>query len=77
MKRKFGVEVTTAPARIAYRETIRSPGKGLGRHVKQTGGHGQYAICNIEIESLPRGGGFEFVDKIFGGAIPNQFIASV
>ncbi len=77
MKRKFGVEVGTAPARIAYRETIRGPGKGLGRHVKQTGGHGQYAICNIEIEPLPRGTGFEFVDKIFGGAIPNQFIPSV
>ncbi len=77
MKRKFGVEVTTAPAKIAYRETIRAAGKGLGRHVKQTGGHGQYAICNIEIEPLPRGGGFEFVDKIFGGAIPNQYIASV
>jgi elongation factor G len=77
MKRKFGVEVTTAPARIAYRETIRGQGKGLGRHVKQTGGHGQYAICNIEIEPLPRGEGFEFVDKIFGGAIPSQFIPSV
>jgi elongation factor G len=77
MKRKFGVEVTTAPAKIAYRETIKGPGKAIGRHVKQTGGHGQYAICNIEVEPLPRGGGFEFVDKIFGGAIPNQFIASV
>jgi elongation factor G len=77
MKRKFGVEVSTAPAKIAYRETIKKPAKGLGRHVKQTGGHGQYAICNIEIEPLPRGGGFEYVDKIFGGAIPNQFIASV
>lgn len=77
MKRKFGVEVSTAPAKIAYRETIRGPGKGLGRHVKQTGGHGQYAICNIDIEPLPRGEGFEFVDKIFGGAIPNQFIGSV
>jgi elongation factor G len=77
MKRKFGVEVATAPAKIAYRETIRGPGRGLGRHVKQTGGHGQYAVCNIEIEPLPRGEGFEFVDKIFGGAIPNQFIGSV
>jgi len=77
MKRKFGVEVATAPAKIAYRETIRGAGKGLGRHVKQTGGHGQYAVCNIEIEPLPRGEGFEFVDKIFGGAIPNQFIGSV
>ena len=77
MKRKFGVEVTTAPAKIPYRETIRGPGRGLGRHVKQTGGHGQYAICNVEIEPLPRGEGFEFVDKIYGGAIPNQFIPSV
>jgi len=77
MKRKFGVEVSTSPAKIAYRETVRSSGKGLGRHVKQTGGHGQYAVCNIEIDPLPRGGGFEFVDKIFGGAIPNQFIPSV
>jgi len=77
MKRKFGVEVSTAPAKIAYRETIRGAGKGLGRHVKQTGGHGQYAVCNIEIEPTPRGEGFEFVDKIFGGAIPNTFIGSV
>ncbi|HET7236249.1 MAG TPA: elongation factor G [Actinomycetota bacterium] len=77
MKRKFGVEVSTAPAKIAYRETVRGTGKGLGRHVKQTGGHGQYAVCNIEIEPMPRGEGFEFVDKIFGGAIPNQFIGSV
>src|SRR4051812_20761995 len=77
MKRKFGVEVTSSPARIAYRETIRKPAKGLGRHVKQSGGHGQYAICNIEIEPLPRSSGFEFVDKIFGGSIPNQYIPSV
>jgi elongation factor G len=77
MKRKYGVEVSTAPARIAYRETIKAPGKGIGRHVKQTGGHGQYGIANVEIEPLPRGTGFEFVDKIYGGAIPNQFIGSV
>jgi elongation factor G len=77
MKRKFGVEVQTSPAKIAYRETIRGAGKGLGRHVKQSGGHGQYAVCNLEIEPLPRGEGFEFVDKIFGGAIPNSFIPSV
>jgi elongation factor G len=77
MKRKFGVEVTTRPAKIAYKETIKQKGKAQGRHVKQTGGHGQYAVCNIEIEPLPRGGGFEFVNKIFGGAIPSQFIGSV
>jgi elongation factor G len=77
LKRKFGVEVATAPAKIAYRETIRRPAKGMGRHVKQTGGHGQYAVCNIEIEPLPRGEGFVYEDKIFGGAIPNQFIPSI
>jgi elongation factor G len=77
MKRKFGVEVVTAPAKIRYRETIRGPGKGLGRHVKQSGGHGQYGVCQIEIEPLPRGGGFEYVDKIVGGSIPNQWIPSV
>jgi elongation factor G len=77
MKRKFGVEVATHPARIPYRETIKGAGKAVGRHVKQSGGHGQYAVCNIEVEPLPRGDGFEFVDKIFGGAIPSQFIPSV
>jgi elongation factor G len=77
LKRKFGVEVTTAPAKIAYRETIRGPAKGLGRHVKQTGGHGQYAVCNIEIEPLAHGDGFVYDDKIFGGAIPHQFIPSI
>ena len=77
MRRKFGVEVVTSPAKINYKETIRGPGKGLGRHVKQSGGHGQYGVCHIEIEPLPRGGGFEFVDKIVGGVIPNQFIPSV
>jgi elongation factor G len=77
LHRKFGVEVAEIPLRIPYRETITGPGKGLGRHVKQSGGHGQYAICNLEVEPLERGAGFEFVDKIFGGAIPNQFIPSV
>lgn len=77
LNRKFGVEVAEIPLRIAYRETIGAPGKGMGRHVKQSGGHGQYAICNLEVEPLERGGGFEFVDKIFGGAIPHQFVSSV
>lgn len=77
LKRKFGVEVTTAPAKIAYRETIRGKGKAQGRHVKQTGGHGQYAVCMIEIEPLARGEGFEYDNKIFGGAIPQQFIPSI
>ncbi len=77
LKRKFGVEVTTAPAKIAFRETVRSKAKAQGRHVKQSGGHGQYAVCNIEIEPLPRGEGFVYEDKIFGGAIPHQFIPSI
>lgn len=77
LHRKFGVEVEEVPLRIPYRETISKAASGLGRHVKQSGGHGQYGICNLEVEPLPRGGGFEFVDKIFGGSIPNQFIPSV
>ena len=77
LSRKYGVEVEEIPLRIPYRETIAGPGKAIGRHVKQSGGHGQYAVCNLEVEPLPRGGGFEYVDKIFGGAIPSQFIPSV
>ncbi len=77
LKRKFGVDVDAKAAKIAYRETIRGKGPGIGRHVKQTGGHGQYAVCNIEIEPVPRGDGFVFEDKIFGGAIPQSFIPSV
>jgi elongation factor G len=77
LKAKFGVEVETRPAKIAYRETIRARAKAQGRHVKQTGGHGQYAVCDIEIEPLPRGEGFVYEDKIFGGAIPHQFIPSI
>ena len=77
LRRKFGVEVQTQPAKIAYRETVKGKGKAVGRHVKQTGGHGQYADCTIELEPLPRGEGFVFEDKIFGGAIPQQYIPSV
>jgi elongation factor G len=77
LKGKFGVEVETKPAKIAYRETVRGKAKAQGRHVKQTGGHGQYAVCDIEIEPLPRGEGFVYEDKIFGGAIPQQFIPSI
>ena len=75
--KRAGVEVTTAPAKIAFRETVRGKAKAQGRHVKQSGGHGQYAVCNIEIEPLPRGEGFVYEDKIFGGSIPHQFIPSI
>lgn len=77
LKRKFGVEVEAKPAKIAFRETIKAKGSAVGRHVKQTGGHGQYAVCTVEVEPLPRGEGFIFEDKIFGGAIPQGFIPSV
>lgn len=77
LHRKFGVDVQEVPLRIPYRETIKGSAQGLGRHVKQTGGHGQYAIAHVEAEPLPQGSGFEFVDKIVGGVIPNQFIPSV
>lgn len=77
MHRKFGVEVNTEPARVAFKSTLRAPTDAEGRHVKQSGGHGQYGVCHIKVEPLPRGGGFEYEDAIFGGAIPNQFIGSV
>jgi elongation factor G len=74
---RYAVHVETAPFLVSLRETFGGPGKGLGRHVKQSGGHGQYAVCHIEVEPLPEGGGFEFVDKVVGGAVPRQFIPSV
>jgi elongation factor G len=77
LKSKFGVEVSEEPLRVPYRTTFRSKAEALGRHVKQSGGHGQYGICNIRVEPLGRGEGFVFDNKIFGGSIPSQFIASV
>lgn len=77
LSRKYGVEVEEIPLRIPYRETIAGPGKAIGRHVKQSGGHGQYAVCNLQIAPLERGAGFSYVDKIFGGSVPSQFIPSV
>ena len=77
LRSKYGVNVTTTDVRVPLRETFGGKAAGLGRHVKQSGGHGQFAVCSIEVEPLPSGGGFEFVDKIFGGSVPNQFIPSV
>jgi len=77
LKDKFGVDVNTDRPKIPYRESIRKKAEGFGKFVKQTGGHGQYGVCNIRIEPLPKDQEYEFKDEIFGGAIPNQFIPSV
>jgi elongation factor G len=77
LESKFGVGVVHQPAKIAYRETLRGAAKGHGRHVKQSGGHGQYAICDIEVSPTAHGEGFVYESKIVGGAIPQQFIPSV
>ena len=77
LKRKYGVEATTALPRVAYRETVSGHSRAEGRHVKQSGGHGQYGICVIEVAPTKRGEGFVWEDKIFGGAIPQNFRASV
>ncbi len=77
LKRKFGVEVLMKTPKVPYRETIKVSAKAQGKYKKQSGGRGQYGDCHIEIEPLPRGGGYEFVDKIVGGAIPRQYIPAV
>jgi len=77
LRRKFHVEVQLGQPHVPYRETVRKKATAEGRYVKQTGGRGQYGVCTIEIEPLPRGTGYEFVDRIFGGAIPQQFRPSV
>ena len=77
LKRRFGVEVNLKPPRIPYRETITASTEAHGRHKKQTGGHGQFGDCKIRVEPLPRGSDFQFVDDIFGGSIPRQFVPAV
>lgn len=77
LKRRFGVEVEMKTPKIPYRETIKAHTKVQGKYKKQSGGRGQYGDCHIQVEPLPRGAGFEFVDKIVGGAIPRQYIPAV
>ncbi len=77
LQRRYGVAVETRPPRVAYRESIRKPAATRGRHKKQSGGHGQYGDCSIEIRPLERGAGFAFEDRITGGAIPRQYIPAV
>ena len=77
LKKRYHTEVVLKAPKVPYRETIRGRADVQGRHKKQSGGHGQYGDCKIKMEPLPRGGNFEFVNDIFGGAIPKNFIPAV
>jgi elongation factor G len=77
LKKRYGVEVLLHPPKVPYRETIKGRADVQGKHKKQSGGHGQYGDCKIRMEPLPRGGDFEFVNEVFGGAIPRNFIPAV
>jgi elongation factor G len=77
LKKRYHAEVTLKAPKVPYRESIRGKTEGHGRHKKQSGGHGQFGDCKIRMEPTPRGGGFEFANEVFGGAIPRQFIPAV
>ena len=77
LKEGWHVQVETEPVQTSFRETFVQPTVAHGRLVKQSGGHGQYAVCRLEIEPLERGAGIEFRDRVVGGAVPRQFIPSV
>ena len=77
LKKRYHAEVTLKAPKVPYRESIRGHADAHGRHKKQSGGHGQFGDCKIRMEPLPRGGGFEFANEIFGGAIPRQFVPAV
>ena len=77
LKKRYGVDVNLKPPKVPYRETIRGRADVQGRHKKQSGGHGQFGDCKIRVEPLPRGEDFQFVDEIFGGSIPKQYIPAV
>jgi elongation factor G len=77
MMREFGVAANVGKPQVAYRETIRKQAEAEGRWVRQTGGKGQYGVVNLRVEPLPSGSGFEFVNEIFGGAVPKEYIKPV
>jgi elongation factor G len=77
LSRKFGVQVDTEDVRVRYRETITGSSEAEGKHKKQSGGHGQFAVCDIRMKPRERGAGFEFVDAVVGGAVPRQYIPAV
>ena len=77
LRKRYHVELKLHPPKVPYRETIRGKADAEGKHKKQTGGHGQFGLCRIKLEPLPRGKGIEFVDDVFGGAIPKNWIPSV